>query len=569
MARQAPGGASSICLGLAESELKAVSSNAFASNASQNSGNVLTDRPSTMLHAPPGGYSTICLGGDEAPVIRQSNWTPPGGKSTICLGTDEAPVSSNAFACGASQNSGNVLTDRPTTSLHAPPGGHSTICLAAGACTADRLPRQGGVTAGGQSTVCLGTDASDWMVSSRAVGSARKAMPHETVATEEEEIAQEELSEKDSPEGGVTAGGNSTVCLGTDASDWMVSSRAVGSARKAMPHETVATEEEEIAQEELSEKDSPEAVQNVETCKVKGSDRSRVQELPTPIRARAPPGGAGPPRVPVPAVSVETDRGGDRAPRFLGTVDWQVLRPHIGVALGTTDDNDVMSDEEMARGKSTICLGTDEAPVSSNAFACGASQNSGNVLTDRPTTSLHAPPGGHSTICLAAGACTADRLPPQQGVTAGGQSTVCLGTDASDWMVSSRAVGSARKAMPHETVATEEEEIAQEELSEKDAPEGGVTAGGNSTVCLGTDASDWMVSSRVVGSARKAMPHETVATQEEEIAQEELSEKDSPEAVQNVETCKVKGSDRSRVQELPTPIRARAPPGGVATVLLG
>jgi len=291
MARQAPGGASSICLGLAESELKAVSSNAFASNASQNSGNVLTDRPSTMLHAPPGGYSTICLGGDEAPVIRQSNWTPPGGKSAICLGTDEAPVSSNAFACGASQNSGNVLTDRPTTSLHAPPGGHSTICLAAGACTADRLPRQGGVTAGGNSTVCLGTDASDWMVSSRVVGSARKAMPHETVATQEEEIAQEELSEKDAPEGGVTAGGNSTVCLGTDASDWMVSSRVVGSARKAMPHETVATQEEEIAQEELSEKDAREAVQNVETCKVKGSDRSRVQELPTPIRARAPPGG--------------------------------------------------------------------------------------------------------------------------------------------------------------------------------------------------------------------------------------------------------------------------------------
>ena len=36
----------------------------------------------------------------------------------------------------------------------------------------------------------------------------------------------------------------------------------------------------------------------------------------------------------------------------------------------------------------------------SNAFANGASQNTGNVLTDRSTTRLHAPPGGHSTLKL-------------------------------------------------------------------------------------------------------------------------------------------------------------------------
>ena len=42
------------------------------------------------------------------------------------------------------------------------------------------------------------------------------------------------------------------------------------------------------------------------------------------------------------------------------------------------------------------------AMTSSNAFASGANQNSGNVLTDRPTTRTHAPPGGRSSISFGA-----------------------------------------------------------------------------------------------------------------------------------------------------------------------
>jgi len=39
--------------------------------------------------------------------------------------------------------------------------------------------------------------------------------------------------------------------------------------------------------------------------------------------------------------------------------------------------------------------------VSSNAYASGANQNAGNVLVDgRPTTRLHAPPGGRTSIVL-------------------------------------------------------------------------------------------------------------------------------------------------------------------------
>lgn len=39
-----------------------------------------------------------------------------------------------------------------------------------------------------------------------------------------------------------------------------------------------------------------------------------------------------------------------------------------------------------------------ETTVSSNAFATGSAQNTGNVLTDRPTSRVTQPPGGKSSI---------------------------------------------------------------------------------------------------------------------------------------------------------------------------
>jgi SPIRAL1-like protein len=36
----------------------------------------------------------------------------------------------------------------------------------------------------------------------------------------------------------------------------------------------------------------------------------------------------------------------------------------------------------------------------SNAYATGANQNCGNCITDRPTTRVHAAPGGKSSITL-------------------------------------------------------------------------------------------------------------------------------------------------------------------------
>ena len=104
----------------------------------QNSGNMLPSRPSTRLHAPPGGQSSLSLSWDSPPKAKE-----------VKRAAEAAPLpqgggqSSNAFANGANQNcewhllsffilatiGGNVLTDRPTTRLHAPPGGKSSITI--------------------------------------------------------------------------------------------------------------------------------------------------------------------------------------------------------------------------------------------------------------------------------------------------------------------------------------------------------------------------------------------------------------------------------------------------------
>jgi len=42
--------------------------------------------------------------------------------------------------------------------------------------------------------------------------------------------------------------------------------------------------------------------------------------------------------------------------------------------------------------------------MSSNAFATGTNQNCGNVITDRSTTRIHAPPGGTSSFSIGGGA---------------------------------------------------------------------------------------------------------------------------------------------------------------------
>lgn len=164
-----------------------LSSNAYASGVNQNAGNFLTEKPITRIHAPPGGVSSISFGDQHtAPAAAAAAGTASKQQGGLVLGTPTQPatpesaesvedglapipmmdlppapsaveeeeeeeavaavvpppapaaaaaqqggasstISSNAYASGSNQNSGNFMTGRPTTRVRAPPGGVSSI----------------------------------------------------------------------------------------------------------------------------------------------------------------------------------------------------------------------------------------------------------------------------------------------------------------------------------------------------------------------------------------------------------------------------------------------------------
>eukprot|EP00227_Mantoniella_beaufortii_P002251 CAMPEP_0197616720 /NCGR_PEP_ID=MMETSP1326-20131121/60672_1 /TAXON_ID=1155430 /ORGANISM="Genus nov. species nov., Strain RCC2288" /LENGTH=493 /DNA_ID=CAMNT_0043185607 /DNA_START=339 /DNA_END=1821 /DNA_ORIENTATION=+ len=151
------------------------SSNAYANGSDQNCGNVITDRSTVRLHAPPGGHSSICFGASDAGpapsapsgvrgqsreaaqnmaqhsasgVSSQIFGAPSGGRSG----------SSNAYANGQDQNNGNFITDRPTTRLHAPPGGFSSISFGGDANDAQQQSRPGTTAAAAKERETRGHD---------------------------------------------------------------------------------------------------------------------------------------------------------------------------------------------------------------------------------------------------------------------------------------------------------------------------------------------------------------------------------------------------------------------------
>eukprot|EP00437_Effrenium_voratum_P004181 CAMPEP_0181426148 /NCGR_PEP_ID=MMETSP1110-20121109/15516_1 /TAXON_ID=174948 /ORGANISM="Symbiodinium sp., Strain CCMP421" /LENGTH=319 /DNA_ID=CAMNT_0023549339 /DNA_START=55 /DNA_END=1014 /DNA_ORIENTATION=- len=265
--RQTAGGASTLCLGLTEKESTQATAEASASRS--------------ML--PPGGKSTICLGMDSVQQVpKRETLAPPGGKSTICLGMETAaaaPPSSNAFACGAHQNSGNVLTERPTTMLSAPPGGKATLCLGMYTDTEHFEAKQAkdGETEtssrppAGKSTVLRSSTTETDNLSTRPVGGKDHIV-----------LGAETLELQDSGNR-VTAGGNSSICFGTDTSEWRVSSKALGQPVEA----SAPTSESE-------EKDAPVPAQEMdplESLEAPVSEDQPDLEALAPTPVRVPPGG--------------------------------------------------------------------------------------------------------------------------------------------------------------------------------------------------------------------------------------------------------------------------------------
>ncbi len=97
------------------------------SSAMNNNENIFVNgkRTSSRIMEEPGGKSSVQLGWEESPEPKQkkekfSNDSNFGKVRRVT-------VSSNAYANGHSQNTGNVLTDRPTSKVTQPPGGRSSI----------------------------------------------------------------------------------------------------------------------------------------------------------------------------------------------------------------------------------------------------------------------------------------------------------------------------------------------------------------------------------------------------------------------------------------------------------
>lgn len=231
MARQAPGGKSSICFGSedttatpAGSRQNLNSSNNFASKSDPNAGNFVTDRSSTRIRQAPGGNSNVCFGTDtaaerfpapqkiskEEPKPETSNNQAfaervvrvPGGKSSICLGSD-APAeqpSTNASTRGA-------------------PGGKSTICFGTDA-SAERFPAQKTedqvfaerviCAPGGNANIFLGGDSPTRLSTARG---AQKEVLTETPGTGGYGGQRQVAAGK----GRVTPGGQSSIQFGQEA----------------------------------------------------------------------------------------------------------------------------------------------------------------------------------------------------------------------------------------------------------------------------------------------------------------------------------------------------------------
>uniref|UniRef100_A0A7S2QZQ3 Microtubule-associated protein Jupiter n=1 Tax=Eucampia antarctica TaxID=49252 RepID=A0A7S2QZQ3_9STRA len=92
-------------------------------------------KPSSRVLQQPGGKSSISLGWEEPKKIAPSRIDKE-EKSKVeeedeskVEDNKKEKVSSNAYASGSNMNSGNVITERPSSRVINPPGGKSSFSL--------------------------------------------------------------------------------------------------------------------------------------------------------------------------------------------------------------------------------------------------------------------------------------------------------------------------------------------------------------------------------------------------------------------------------------------------------
>eukprot|EP00951_Prasinocladus_malaysianus_P047916 scaffold652485_cov81-Prasinocladus_malaysianus.AAC.1 len=106
----------------AEDTSTGVANNNYHRAGGQNTGNFITDRPTSRVLAAPGGASQISFGDYKEPAA-----APAKAVAKPAVHPDEntnANVTNN-YSRPEGQNTGNFITDRPSSKVLAPPGGGS------------------------------------------------------------------------------------------------------------------------------------------------------------------------------------------------------------------------------------------------------------------------------------------------------------------------------------------------------------------------------------------------------------------------------------------------------------
>lgn len=276
-------------------------------------------KTSTRVQAAPGGSSSFSLG-----------WG--GGEDTTSR--DRRREGSNKFASGANQNSGNFITDTPTTKVHAPPGGRSSISfgsnVAESVCDRSSASRSTRYTA--RSSVC-GSEISESLYNRSTTGRSKR----DDASCAESSISMRDMNRR--PREGHKGSARSSVC-GSDVSESICNRSTTGRSRR----DDVSCAESSISMRDMSRRPREGH---------KGYARSSV------------------------CGSEVSDSLCDRSTA-------------TGYSRGSASyaDSTAMRNAEFGR----------RPREGSNRFANGANQNSGNFITDTPTTKVIAPPGGSSSI---------------------------------------------------------------------------------------------------------------------------------------------------------------------------
>jgi len=459
---QAPGGASSLCLGP----------------------NAAAVQDAVPVRGPVAGATSICLGGDGAcpPPAGEvaAARGPVGGPASVVLGTDSAK---EAFEARLEQRGAPVDTPDAAPRFQQAPGGVSSLRLAYDSAGVAEGAARGALRGpvGGAASVVLGSDDYKAALSQRqeqrgATVETPDAAPRFPQAPGGNESAPEVAGAAPGLRGPV--GGPTSILLGSD--DSTASLRTHQEERRTCLETPDAAPRFQQAPGGFSsisladDQSTPDVVPTARgpvggpativlgtACSDEVFHQRRAEQAvdietpgPAPRFQQAPGGDA----------SISLSSGGTDAPH---TEQPLSVRGEVGgsatVVLGIDDSRAILAQHREQRqaavetpdaaprftqapggtssvllgggapeaaagaglrrppgGASTLLLGGDYPDdvlterCSANAFARGCDQNCGNVLAERPTTKQHQAPGGNATICLGGD----DPCTPAEGVSA-------------------------------------------------------------------------------------------------------------------------------------------------------